>query len=207
MPLQRSEYSCPLCKPEIVQINANLGELVCEKGIHKWNDTNSFLALEPTMDFAKTPTVGMPPSNYLPMKIMVPPGAEDALRKHYGDTLDATATSILMQMLEGKIMIVGQTDLDRIGSPQGLGKVPDNGGELFGMIFALKAEVEDGKLVAEAAQRDVKAYEGMSPGRVVVDLGDIYGDVQARAQNSEPPLPIAVWVKSTIKNGVENNWF
>lgn len=208
MSLIRSEYSCPLCKPEKSQILANMGELVCEKnGQHKWNDTQAFLALGPTMDFAKAPVKAQPPSNYVPMKVLLPPGMKEALEAKYGDKLDATLTSILMQMHEGNVLIVGQTDLERIGGPQGFGKVPENSGELFGMIFSKQQEVEESKQMAEAATRDLKAYEGMSPGRVVVDLAEQYGEAVARAANQEPPLPLAVWVAKTLKDGIANNWF
>jgi hypothetical protein len=208
MPLIKSEYGCPICKRAGVksQIFANLGELLCEKdGTHKWSDTQSFYAEQPTMDFALSKPQALPQQNYVNAQLSVPPGLIDTLRAKYGDKTEATMVSILMQMVEGDILIVGQTDLDRIASR--LGKVPENSSELYGMIYAKTEEVLEAKQMAEAAAADLKAYEGLSPGRVVVDLGDQFAEAKVRAANAEPPEPLAYWVAKKIRDGIRDNWF
>lgn len=207
MPLIQSEYSCPNCKRNTGELNrivANAGELLCSKnGEHKWNDTMSFYAEKPTMDFATAPAKGLPQQNYVTIKLSVPPGLEDTLRAKYGEKTEATMVSILMQMVEGNILIVGQTDLDRIAAR--LGAVPQNSAELNGMIYAKTEEVAEAKLIAENASRDLKAYEGLSPGRVVVNFGDQLEAAQSKARDAE--LPLAEWAGRALKNGLENQWF
>ena len=127
MPLVNTEYSCPACKNigKKSQIVANAGELQCTTdGMHKWVDTAEFLALRPTMDFATEKPRAQPLQSasgvhHVPIKVMLPPGLKEKLDAKYGDKTDATLSSILMQMLEGDILIIGQTDLDRIGAKMG----------------------------------------------------------------------------------------
>lgn len=209
MPLQKSEYACPRCKRETgksSQIVANMGELLCsENGTHRWPDVVSFLEEKPTMEFKVDLPKVLPQQNYTPYTVSIPIGLKDALEKTYGEKAGPTVASILMQMIEGRVMIVGQTDLDRLGSAQGLGKVPENSGEMFGMIFALREEVAEAKMIADAAQRDVKAYEGISIGRTVVDLGDQYQAATVKAQDAS--LPLGAWASKALRDGLENGWF
>lgn len=206
MPLVKSEYACPLCAMEgkTSQIVANMGELLCSvNGTHKWNDAAAFSALNPQMKFKVEMPKSLPQQNYEPFNLSVPLGLKGALETKYGDKAAATAASILMQMIEGNIMIVGQTDLERLTTH--LGKTPDNSGELVGMVYAKAQEAEEAKQIAEAAGKDLKAYEGLSVGRVVVDLGDQYQNALDKARGED--LPLKIWVERALKNGLENSWF
>ena len=206
MPLQPTEYSCPTCKQAGLtnQIVANAGELLCTgNGMHKWNDTQSFKAAKPIMEFkvaAQLPTVQ---EHYRPMQLMVPQGLPEALVAKFGDKTGPTAASILMQMLEGRILIVGQTDLDRIKLV--LGKEPTSAGELFGMIYAKDEEVKDYKAIADTAKEDLKAYEGMTPNRVMIDLGDQIQQARDLARGAE--MPLKLWAEKCLKDGISNGWF
>ncbi len=212
MPLIKSEFSCPTCKRagKTNQIYANAGELVCSgDGTHKWVDTQSFYAERPTMDFAVAPRA-LPLANkdgvqHVQTKVLLPPGLKEKLDAKYGDTTDATLASILMQMVEGKILIIGQTDLDRIAAR--MGSEPTTSSELYGMIYAKTEEVLEAKQMAAAAAADLKAYEGLSPGRVVIDLAEQFGEAQERARNSEPPEPLAYWCARKLRDGIKDNWF
>lgn len=208
MPLQQSEYACPRCEKAGVesQIMANLGELICSvNGAHRWNDAQSFINEGPKMKFALAPPPALPQQGHVPIKLTVPPGLKEALEAKYGNKADATMTSILMQMVEGTVLVIGQTDLDRLASR--LGKVPETSSELYGMIYAKTEEVAEAKSIAEAAAADLKAYEGLSPGRIVIDLGDQHAEAVARAKNLEPPLPLSMWAAKMLRDGIQNNWF
>lgn len=185
---------------------ANLGELICSvNGEHRWNDAQSFLNEKPKMKFAVALPKAAPQQGHVPIQLTIPPGLKAALEAKYGSKTDATMASILMQMVEGNVLVVGQTDLDRLGSH--LGKIPESSGELYGMIYAKTEEVAEAKMIAEAAAADLKAYEGLSPGRIVIDLGDQHAEAVARARNMEPPLPLSVWAAKVLKDGIANNWF
>jgi hypothetical protein len=167
----------------------------------------AFLNESPTMDFHVPPATFAPQNNVTPLTLTIPIEVKNALEKKYGDKTSATVAGLLQQMVEGDIMIVPELDLQRIGGENGLGKMPRNSSELFGMIFALKQEVAESKSIAEAAGKDLQAYKGFAPGRVVVDLAEQYGEAQAKAQNSEPPLPIDLWCASKLRDGIRDNWF
>jgi hypothetical protein len=207
MPVVKSEYSCPKCKQttgKLNQIVANGGQLQCSgDGSHTWNDTMTFYNEKPTMDFKVAPATFLPQVNHTPVTVSVPIPVKDAFEKKFGERASATIASLIQVLVEGDVIIIPQTDIDRISSR--LGQKPGSSGELFGMIFALGEQVNDAKMLADNAAKDLKAYEGMSPGRVVVDLGDVAGDAteKARAQN----MPLKVWVESNLKNAISSNWF
>lgn len=206
MPLMKTEFSCPTCRNmgQKNQILANAGELVCSvNGSHKWNDTMLFKAENPSMDFKVAPPLPTVQEHHRPLQLMVPMGLAEALAAKFGDKLGPTAASILMQMVEGNILIVGQTDLDRIKLV--LGKIPASSSELFGMIYAKDQEITDYKATAETAQAEVKAYEGMSTGRVLVDLGDQLQSAKDLARGAE--MPLKVWCETKLREGISNGWF
>ena len=73
------------------------------------------------------------------------------------------------------------------------------------MIYALGCEVEEAKQITDNAQRDLKAYEGMAPGRVVVDLGDQYQEAVEKSRGAGQPLKF--YVETNLKNALRDNWF
>jgi hypothetical protein len=206
MPLIRSEYSCPRCKKAGVksQIVANLGQLMCEQNPdHSWVDTFAFYSENPVMEFKVEIPKNLPQQNHAPMTVSLPIGMEQALSAKYGDRVNNTVASVLQQMLEGDMLIIGKTDYDRLA--QHIGKNPGSAGELVGMVYAMKCESDDQKQIAEAAAKDLKAYESMSPGRVVVDLGSQLSNVMEKARDAE--LPLKLYVERKFLEGIENGWF
>lgn len=204
---QNTEYACPTCEQETGELNqivAAAGELRCTKnGEHRWNDSASFVDLHPKMVFAQAPPKALPQQNHTKIEVSVPMSLERELSAKFGEKMSATVSSILAQMVEGKILIVGQTDIDRIAGK--LGSVPQNSSELYGMIYAKTEEVIEAKQIAENAVKDLKAYEGLSPGRIVVNLGDQIGEAASKA--SDASLPVNVWAERALRMGLENSWF
>jgi hypothetical protein len=210
MPVLKTEFSCPRCKKETGQANqilANAGELTCSvNGSHKWNDTMTFYNENPVMEFKVAMPKALPQENHTPLTISVPIKLKEFLEAKYTDKLSSTAASILSQMAEGNAMIIPESDIDRLADGQrGLGTRPKNSSELCGLIFAKMCEVSDAKEERDAAVKDLKAYEGMSPGRIVVDLGAQFPSAAAKAKEAE--LPLKVWLETQFKSALENNWF
>jgi len=110
---------------------------------------------------------------------------------------------ILWQMIEGDSMVIPESDVQRLA--ERLGKRPDNSSELVGLVYSSVCTADDAKAERDVAVKDLKAYEGMSVGRVVVDLEDVYLTAQEKAKDAE--LPLKVWVQRTIVNGLRDNWF
>lgn len=206
MPALPSEYACPACpqgKGNWVQIFASAGELSCAKGLHKWNDTQAFLDANPQMVFKVTVPKALPQENHTPFNLKIPISLKTALDAKFGDKAGPTMLGILWQMLEGEAMIVPETDIQRLA--ERLGKRPANSSELIGLVYALSCQTEEAQQERDIAVKDVKAYEGMSPGRVVIDLGDQFTEAQVKAKDSS--LPVKVWAEQALRNGLENNWF
>lgn len=208
MPPIKSEFSCSICKAqtgELNQIIANAGVLQCSKNpSHRWNDTMSFYNTNPTMDFKPT-LLKAQQTNHTPITVTVPLGLKTQAETKFGDKLSATVTQILGMIVEGDVMIVGQVDLDRL--QERIGAKFSNSSELVGIIYAKMCEVEEAKNDRDSAVQDLKAYEDRSPGRVVVDLGDQFETAKERAKNSEPPVPIKIYVEEKLRMALKDNWF
>lgn len=210
MPLQKSEYACPTCRDTLGQNNqiyGNMGELICSvNSAHKWNDLDAFLALKPQMVFRVTPPAPLPQQNHEPYTVSLPIAVARAVKEKYGDKAGPTLASILMQMVEGEVMLVGETDLERLSDGErGLGKRPANSSEMCGMIFALREETREAKMIAETAAKELKAYEGMHVGSVVINLGEQYAKAQGKAQDQG--LPVKVWAERMMNTALESDWF
>lgn len=207
MSLHRSEFSCPRCKMIGVksQILAGAGRLSCEVNPtdHYWVDTQTFYSEKPVMEYEPNVPKNLPQQGHSTMTVSLPIGMEQALSAKYGDKVNNTVASILQQMLEGEVLVIGQTDYNRLAGH--LGKNPSSTGELVGMVYALKESVVEKEQIATAAAADLKAYEGISPGRVVVDLGDQLQNCIDRAKDAE--LPLKLFVERKFREGIENNWF
>lgn len=208
MPVMQTEFSCPRCKAAGVsplpRIVANAGELQCStNGTHRWNDTNSFFAENPSMDFEPVVPKNLPQENYEPFQLSIPIGLKGKLQERFGEKMQANAVSILMQMAEGNMLIIGQTDLDRLKAK--LGKAPDSSAELFGLVYAMTEQVAEFKEIADNAEKEVQAYEGLNRGRVVIDLGDQLQSATDKARSNE--LPLKLWITKVLKEGIENNWW
>lgn len=209
MQIIKTEYACKPCKEatgKSVQIVAAGGKLECSNG-HVWVDTATFQAMhgKDMMEFKVAPATFLPQQNYTPISVSLPIAVKAAAEAKFGDKLSPTISGLLQMLVEGDILIIPETDLQRLSTGEGLGRRPSSSSELFGMIFALKAEVAEAKQITEDAQRDLKAYEGMAPGRVVVDLGEEYAAAVERSKGANQPLKF--FIESNLKNALKDNWF
>jgi hypothetical protein len=206
MPVLKTEFECPQCSKKTgasVQVVANAGELSCPNG-HRWNDTMGFLNENPRMVF-KVQQIIAQQANRTPLTISVPIKLKADLETKYGDKLAATVTAILNQMNEGTGMMIPQTDVERLQESHVLGKKFNNSSELVGLIYAKTCEADDAKAERDTAVADLKAYEGLSVGRVVVDLGDQY--LAAKAKAADASTPLKIWAEQNLKTAIESNWF
>lgn len=208
MPALASEYQCPSCNTPS-QIFASAGELSCSKG-HRWNDTQAFLDLNPQMKFKVKVNGNLPQENRTPLRVSIPIGLEDALRAKFtvGDVyekerLESTVTAVLWGLTEGDSMILSAAQVAQL--QEHLGKRPENSGELIGLVYSKVCEANDAKSERDTAVKDVQAYEGMSPGRVVIDLSDVINQVREKASDAQ--LPPKLWAERTLVNGIKDNWF
>lgn len=204
MPVLKSEFACPRCKRitgSSVQIVATDGNLQCANG-HTWNDTATFYAENPQMEFK----VEMPKTrqdNRTPLTIPIPIDLDRRLKEAYGAKMADTVTAVLWQMIEGHAMVVPESDVQRMGDH--LGKRPQNAGELVGLVYAKSCEATDAKQERDTAVSELKAYEAMSPGKIVVDLGNQFNSAFQKARDAE--APIKWWLERQVQNALENNWF
>ena len=209
MPTIKTEFSCPKCKRETgksTQILANEGRLSCpENSNHRWDDTAAFYSDGAVMEFKVGPAKFPPVEGQTPITIKVPLHLKDSLEQRYKDGLSAAVADVLLQMVNGAPLMIGQTDVERLRDR--LGKTPENSSDLVGMVYAKICEADDAKAERDEAVKDLKAFEGMSRGRVVVDLGDFYESAAAKAKDSEPPLPVGQYVQRMVRTALENNWF
>lgn len=207
MPVLKTEFACPKCKRETgqsTQIMAAEGRLSCPANSnHKWVDTAEFYADNPQMEFKVGPAKFPPVEGQTPITLKVPQRIKDALTSRYAGGVDAAVAEVLLQLVDGDVMIVGETDKQRLFDR--LGQKFSNSGELVGVVYAKMCEVDEAKGERDAAVEDLKAYESRSPGRIVVDLGDQFSAAQSKAKDAETPLK--VWLETQVSNAIENNWF
>jgi hypothetical protein len=155
------------------------------------------------MEFKVAPPVFPPQQNHTPITVTVPNSVKESAQAKFGEKLNPTISGLLQMLCEGDILIINATDLQRISEK--LGKRPASSSELYGMIYALGCEVEEAKQITDTAQRDLKAYEGMAPGRVVVDLGEEYATAVERSKNASQPLKF--FIENNLRNALKDNWF
>jgi hypothetical protein len=204
MPEVRTEYQCPLCgKDNPGQIIASSGSLVCSVNrSHSWNDTKSFMDNKPVKAFKATPQVFAAQTGHVKVEVLLPLGVKTALENRWAEKLNATVAGVLTMLAEGEVLVVPKTDLQRM--KERLGKIPESSGELFGLVYALGEQANDAKQEAEAARKDVAAYEGLNKGSVVVNLGDSFANATEKASAAGQPLKL--WMESQFKTALENNW-
>ena len=209
MPQFKTEFSCPKCKRETGQANQILaadGRLICPANPnHKWVDTPSFYADGPVMEFKVGPAKFPPVEGQTPITLKIPLHIKTELEKRWGaeEAVSAKVSDVLLQLVDGDVMVVGQTDLERLCAR--LGEKFSNSSELVGVVYAKMCEVDEARAERDSAIEDLKAYESRSPGRVIVDLGTQFEAAKAKAKDAE--MPLKTWVETNLLNGIENNWF
>jgi len=214
MPTIKTEFSCPKCKKEngvLNQIVASGGSFRClGNNDHIWSDAQKFSEEGLTVDFKVEMPRDLPQADHTPMTITVPIATKEALEKKYEDRsrMNATISSLLQTMAEGKHMLIPEVDIERIFQKLkelGFPNAPRNSSELFGILFTLGEKVEEEKQKADNAARDLQAYQGISIGRVIVNLGEVYQQAVENARAANLPLPL--YCEQNLKNAISNNWF
>ena len=203
----RTGYSCPACKQATGATNeilADSSRLICSKvPEHVWPDVDDFYSLKPTLDFKQAQERPAPQSGHTNLNVSIPVNTLNALQNRYGEKMMATVAGLLNVLAEGEPMIISDTDVQRMGMT--LNERPKSSGHLVGMIFALQQQVTEARQEAELATSEVKAYEKMSPGKVVLDLGENFNYAADRAKNEN--LPVKVWLERNVSTALANTWF
>jgi hypothetical protein len=209
MPTLKTEFACSLCEKQTgkqVQILATEGRLICpENSNHRWTDTADFYASNPKLVFKVGPAKFPSPEGQTTITLKIPQRIKDALDGRYATGLESVVANVLLQLVDGDVMVVGETDKNRLFEQ--LGQNFTNSSELVGVVWAKMCEVDEAKAEAQAATEDLKAYESRSPGRIVVDLGDEYEPAKERAKNSEPPMPLKMFIEEKLRMALKENWF
>jgi hypothetical protein len=209
MPVTKSEFSCPRCKKETGQsnqISAADGRLICPVNPnHKWVDTAAFYADGPIMEFRVGPAKFPPVEGQTPITLKIPLRIKTELEQRWGaeEAVSAKIADVLLQLVDGDVMVLGQGDMTRLF--ERLGQKFSNSSELVGVVYAKMCEVDEAKGERDSAIEDLKAYESRSPGRVIVDLGTQFEAAKAKAKDAE--MPLKEWVQTQLFNGLDNNWF
>ena len=209
MPVIKSEFSCPRCKKETGQsnqISAADGRLICPVNPnHKWVDTAAFYADGPIMEFRVGPAKFPPVEGQTPITLKIPLRIKTELEQRWGaeEAVSAKIADVLLQLVDGDVMVLGQGDMTRLF--ERLGQKFSNSSELVGVVYAKMCEVDEAKGERDSAIEDLKAYESRSPGRVIVDLGTQFEAAKAKAKDAE--MPLKEWVQTQLFNGLDNNWF
>jgi hypothetical protein len=205
----KTEFQCPKCKRETgksIQIEAVAGVISCPANAgHRWPDTAAFYADGAVMVFKVGPAKFPPVDGQIDYTVKIPKRIKGLLDSSFGDSIHAKIANLLTLMAEGggDVMLVGKVDYDRIADK--LGKKPRDSSELYGILCATMAEVDEAKQERDSAVQDLKAYEGISRGRVVVDLGEQFEYAAGKAKDEN--LPTKVWIERNLINALGNNWF
>jgi hypothetical protein len=201
VPIVKTRYGCPSCGS---QINAENRKLVCSaNSAHMWNDIATFMNLNPAVKYEESKPPVIAQTNHVKVEVSVPPKVKQGLEAKFGNTSSATIAGVLGMLSEGEVLIVPESDLQRM--KERFGKRPESSAELFGILYSLSMDLETANLVAVNAQKDVQAYEGRNPNSVLIDLGAQYGAVleKARDQNETAKM----FLERSLKLALENSWF
>lgn len=209
MSIVRTGYSCPLCKRETGDTNeilADSNRLRCSKvEAHVFPDLEEFRAMNPTIDFVQVQEKPKPQENQTSINVTLSVPVYNALLARYGDRMGAAATGALKILVEGEAMIISESDVEQMGQIPGMPERPKNARHLIGLIFAMGQQMTEAKQATDNMAADLKAYEGMSPGRVIVDLGTHFNTAKEKA--AAEGLPTKVFVEQKVAMSLENNWW
>ncbi len=201
MPIVKTRYACPTCS---AQVNAENRQLVCSANrSHSWNDTAAFLGMNPQVKYEESKPPVAPQPNHVKVEVTVPPRVKQALEAKFGSASDSTIAGVLSMLAEGEVLIVPETDLQRM--KELLGKRPDSASEMFGLIYNLSMELDTAKLVADEAKKDVAIYEGRNPGAVLINMGALYGPIMEKARDQNETAKM--FLERSLRTAIENNWF
>ena len=140
MPVIKSEFSCPRCKKETGQsnqISAADGRLICPVNPnHKWVDTAAFYADGPIMEFRVGPAKFPPVEGQTPITLKIPLRIKTELEQRWGaeEAVSAKIADVLLQLVDGDVMVLGQGDMTRLF--ERLGQKFSNSSELVGVVYA-----------------------------------------------------------------------
>lgn len=206
----RTGYGCPLCERTTGDTNEIIARdgrsFVCSKvPAHAWADSDELGNMEPKIRFQQQQERPAPQPNHTSVSVSISVPAYNALLARYGDRMGATLSSIAGVMAEGEPMIISEEDVQQIALIPGIAEKPKNARHLIGLIFAMQEQVREAKQIAETAAGEIKAYENMAPGKVVIDLGEQNTYALDRAKNEG--LPLKVWLQTQIQNALASAWF
>lgn len=201
MPIVKTRYACPTCG---AQVQAENRKLVCSANpAHTWNDIATFQSLNPAVKYEESKPPIMVQPNHVKVEVTVPPRVKQGLEAKFGTTSSSTISGILGMLAEGEILIVPESDLQRM--KELLGKRPESSSEMFGLIYNLSMELETAKLIADEAKKDVAIYEGRNPGAVLINLGALFSSANEKAHSNNQTLK--EWMEASVKTALENSWF
>ena len=201
MPIVKTRYACPTCG---AQVQAENRKLVCSANpAHTWNDIATFQSLNPAVKYEESKPPIMVQPNHVKVEVTVPPRVKQGLEAKFGTTSSSTISDILGMLAEGEILIVPESDLQRM--KELLGKRPESSSEMFGLIYNLSMELETAKLIADEAKKDVAIYEGRNPGAVLINLGALFSSANEKAHSNNQTLK--EWMEASVKTALENSWF
>jgi len=203
----RTGYGCPACRDTSGDVNEILAEdrqLICSKvPAHVFPDMDAFIDMKPVMAFEQAKVRPAPQTNHTSVNVSIAVNTYNALLEKYGDRLNATLAGLLNVIAEGQSLIVTETDLQRLKTV--FNEMPKNSSHLFGLVYAMQLQTQEAKQTAQLATDEVKAYENISPGKVVLDLGEHFNYVVDRAKSEG--LPTKMWMEQQVKNALANQWF
>lgn len=204
----RTGYGCPTCERTTGDINEIIARdgrgFFCSKvPTHTWADSDELGSLQPKVRFQQQQERAAPQSNHTSVNVTIPVGIYNILLNRFGDKMAATLSGMLNVLAEGEPLIISDTDAQRIGMI--LPEKPKSGSHLVGLIYAMHEQVTEAKQIAETAAGEIKAYENMAPGKVVLDLGEQNAYAIDRAKNEG--LPLKVWLQTQVQNALANAWF
>jgi hypothetical protein len=163
------------------------------------------MMLNPKLDFKQEQARPQPQQNQTNINVALSVPVYNALLARYGDKLGAAATGVLKILVEGQPMIISEEDVEQIGKIPGIPEKPKNARHLIGLIFAMGQQMTEAKQATDSMAADLKAYEGMSPGRVIIDLGANFNTAADKAKAEA--LPTKVFVEQKVAMSLENNWW
>lgn len=208
MPL--TNYACPACDKAGLtsQMMATQNSMQCTVNPgHVWNDSLQFQELRPRMAFTIAPPPVQPQAAHTKMtlNVSIPMAYDPIIRSKLGPRLESTIAGILSMMAEGEVLLIGHDDIQKLKRLPIIGKIPANGNELLGMIYAADLQRTDDKAEAVRAQKELMAWEGRNPHMVMVDLGEQYEYARRKAEDEN--MPVKLWLERQIISAMENNWF
>lgn len=197
---------CPTCKNGVRLFAKNDVGYYCNNG-HKWTDMEVLMSLNP----AKLPFKGIVArqEGFVKFDFELPADAAKALKNKFGEKLPATLASMADLISQGRYLMLGDRDLERLDEK--VGEKITSPAQLVGKVWDYKTTIQQGEETTKNLRGALQARMGGKPGAslsesaMLVDFGDELA-AKVRETAEKKGMSADDYIRTACTLATEGDW-